>query len=61
MVLLWIGVAVGILIALILIVKAIKTSSRDVLGVDMHCKKCGIKINGLKCPRCEKKSKTFGV
>jgi len=61
LVLVWIGIAVGILIVIILIVKAIKTHSSDVVGFDMHCKKCGIKINGLKCPRCEKTSQSFGV
>ncbi len=61
MALIWIGIAVGILIVMILIIKAVKTPSRDVVGFDMHCRKCGIKINGLKCPRCEKTSQSFGV
>ena len=61
MVLVWIGIAVGILLIIILIVKAVKTPSRDVVGIDMHCKKCGIKTNGLKCPRCEKRTQSFGV
>ena len=26
-----------------------------VLGFSMHCKICGDKINGLKCPKCEQK------
>ncbi len=61
MVLVWIGIAVGILIVIILIVKAVKTSSRDVVGFDVYCRKCGIKTNGLKCPKCEKTSQSFGV
>ena len=61
MALVWIGIAIGILIVIILIMKAIKTHSRDVVGFNMHCRKCGIKINGLKCPRCEKTSQSFGV
>jgi len=61
MVLLWIGIAIGVLIVIILIAKAAKTNSREVVGVDMFCRKCGIKTNGLKCPRCEKKSQSFGV
>jgi len=61
MVLVLIGVAIGVLIVLILIVKAVKTSSQEVIGVDMHCRKCGIKTNGLKCPRCEKRTQSFGV
>ena len=36
MVLLWIGIAIGVLIATILIVKAVKTPSRDVMGVQLQ-------------------------
>ena len=61
MVLLWIGIAVGILLVIILIVKAVKTHSLEVVGIDMFCRKCGIKTNGLKCPKCEKTSQSFGV
>ncbi len=61
MVLVLIGIVVGILIVTILIIKAAKTHSKDVLGFDMFCKKCGNKTNGLKCPRCEKTSQSFGV
>ena len=62
MVLVWIGIAIGVLIAIILIVKVMKTPSMDVLRMDTYCKKCGLKTNGLKCPRCEKKaSSSFGV
>jgi predicted Zn-ribbon and HTH transcriptional regulator len=61
MVLVWIGIGIGILIAIILIVKAIKTSSQDVLRMDAYCRKCGLKTNGLKCPRCEKRNQSFGV
>jgi len=61
MVLVWIGIAVGVLLVIILIIKAFKTSSRDVVGMDMFCRKCGVKTNGLKCPRCEKSTQSFGV
>jgi len=61
MVLALIGIAVGILLVIFLIIKAIKTSSRDVVGVDMHCRKCGIKTHGLSCPKCEQRTKSFGV
>ena len=61
MVLIWIGIAVGILLVIILIVKAAKTHSRDVVGFNAYCRKCGIKTNGSKCPRCEKTSQSFGV
>jgi len=61
MVLLWIGIAIGILLVAILIVKATKTKPRDVLGIKIHCRKCGFETNGLKCPKCEKSSQSFGV
>ena len=61
MVLLWIGIAVGVLIAVVLIVKAVKTPSRDVIGVQLLCNKCGSKTNGMKCPKCGDKPQTFGV
>ena len=60
MVLLFIGVAIGVLIVAILIIKAIKTPSKEVLRVETHCKKCGFQTNGLKCPRCDKRTQ-FGV
>ncbi len=61
MVLVLIGIIVGILLVTILIVKAAKTHSREVVGIDMFCRKCGIKTNGLKCPRCEKRTQSIGV
>ena len=61
MVLVLIGIAVGILIVAILIIKATKTSSQDILGINLHCMKCGIKTNGSKCPKCEKDTKSFGI
>ena len=57
MVLIWIGIAVGILIAVILIYKVSKSSSNEY--VTIRCKQCGIKTNGLKCPICES-NKGFG-
>ena len=61
MVFVLIGIAIGILIVGVLIIKAFKTPSREIVGMDIHCKKCGIKTNGLACPKCEKKSQSFGV
>ncbi|KER07119.1 hypothetical protein AAA799E16_00059 [Marine Group I thaumarchaeote SCGC AAA799-E16] len=61
MVLVLIGIAVGILIVAILIIKASKTPSQDVLGMNLHCIKCGAKTGGSKCPKCEKNTKSFGV
>ncbi|TBR25301.1 MAG: hypothetical protein EPO63_02175 [Candidatus Nitrosotenuis sp.] len=56
MVIVWIGIGMGILLAIILIKKAIKTSPRTPFKLDLYCKKCGYKTNGLKCPRCENAS-----
>jgi hypothetical protein len=46
---------------LILIVKISRTSPREVAGIDVYCKRCGLETKGLNCPKCEKKSKSFGV
>jgi predicted Zn-ribbon and HTH transcriptional regulator len=54
MVIVYIGIGVGILIAIILLKKIIKTSPRDSIKFSAYCKKCGYRTNGLKCPRCEK-------
>jgi len=54
LVIVWIGIAVGILIAIILLVKVVKTPPHEAIRMSVYCKKCGFKINGLKCPRCEK-------
>ena len=61
MVLAYIGIAIGVLLVIILIVKVAKTNPREVAGIDTHCKKCGIKTNGSSCPKCEKESQSFGV
>lgn len=53
MVFVWIGLGVGVLVAVILIRKILKTSPRDALKFSPYCKKCGYRTNGLKCPRCE--------
>ena len=61
MVLAYIGIAIGVLLVVILIVKVSRTNPREVAGIDMHCKKCGIETNGTTCPKCEKKSQQFGI
>ena len=61
MVIVLVGIAIGVLITIMLIIKAVKTPPHDVVGVDMHCRKCGLKINGLTCQKCEKTTKSFGV
>jgi len=36
-----------------LVYKYSKTSRYDTLGFSIHCKTCGKKTNGLKCPYCK--------
>ena len=61
MVLVLIAIAIGILIVAILIIKATKTPARQIVGINIHCKKCGIRTNGLACPKCNDKFQSFGV
>lgn len=61
MVLALIGIALGILLVIILIIKVTKTNPREVAGIDVYCRKCGLETRGLQCPKCEKESKSFGV
>jgi len=61
MALAWIGIVIGILLVIVLIVKLSKTHPREVAGMNMHCKKCGIETRGLRCPKCERKPQRFGV
>ena len=61
MVLILIGIAIGILIVAILIIKAKKIPSREIVGMDITCKKCGTRTHGLACPKCKNKSQSFGV
>jgi rubrerythrin len=51
MVLVWVGIALGVLIASALIYKIMKSSKNNYIS--LKCKKCGFKTNGLKCPICE--------
>ncbi|HLC24052.1 MAG TPA: hypothetical protein VJJ25_00285 [Nitrosopumilaceae archaeon] len=51
MVLIWIGIALGVLIVSALIYKITKSSKNNYFS--LKCKKCGLKTNGLKCPICE--------
>ena len=48
MVLVLIGIAVGVILAAILIMKIYKTNSRDVMGMDLHCIKCGVKTGAVQ-------------
>ncbi len=61
MVLALIGIAIGVLLVIILIIKVTKTSLREVAGIDVYCRKCGTETRGLRCQKCEKETKSFGV
>ena len=61
MVLVLIAIVVGVLVAVILIIKATKTPSREIVGINIHCKKCGTRTNGLACLKCKNKFQSFGV
>ena len=61
MVLILIAIALGILVVAILIIKATKTPAQDIVGMNITCKKCGTRTNGLACPKCKNKSQSFGV
>jgi len=60
-VLIWIGIAVGIILVIALIIKASKINPKTVLGVSLRCKQCGSETRGLQCVKCGKKFKSFGV
>ena len=57
MVLIWIGIGLGIIIAAVLIYKIRKSVKGDFVSI--RCKKCGLKTNGLKCPICESEKSTL--
>ena len=59
MVLTWIGVGIGVLITIILIVKLMRTPKHEAVSSIQYCKTCGLKTNGLKCPRCDRRP-SFG-
>ena len=61
MVLAYIGIAVGVLLVAILIVKVARTNPREIAGADIRCRKCGTRTNGAACPKCESKSQSFGI
>jgi len=61
MVLAYIGIAIGVLLVVILIVKLARTNPHEVAGIHTRCKKCGIETNGTACPKCKRKSQSFGI
>tara|TARA_B110000438_G_C15555600_1_gene538916 strand:+ start:235 stop:420 length:186 start_codon:yes stop_codon:yes gene_type:complete len=61
MVLLLIAIVVGVLLVAILIIKATKTTSHDIMGMNITCKKCGSQTNGLACTKCKNKFQSFGI
>ena len=61
MVLLLVGICIGVLITIILIIKASKMNPREVIGINNYCRRCGTQTRGLDCPKCERKKQSFGV
>ncbi len=53
MVLVWIGIAIGVIIAVVLVRKLLTTHPYDAVSVDRHCRTCGRPTHGLKCPHCD--------
>ncbi|WP_162858564.1 hypothetical protein [Candidatus Nitrosotenuis aquarius] len=53
MVFVYIGIGIAILVALFLLKKILFPSN----SFEMFCQKCGTKMDGLKCSRCEDHSK----
>ena len=51
MVLVWIGLGIGAIVAAILILKIITSPKNNFIAT--ICTKCGMKTSGLKCPLCE--------
>ena len=57
---LWVAaVAIGILVAVILIFKYTKTWKNDFIGYSSKCNKCVTETNGLKCPKCQQSLKDW--
>ena len=52
MVLIWIGIAVGILIGVVLLRKIIKSGKYERFSINANCKRCGYPTNGMSCQRC---------
>lgn len=53
MVLVWIGIAIGIIVAIVLVRKLLSTHPYDAVRAERHCRMCGRPTHGLKCPHCE--------
>jgi len=56
-VIVWVGIGLGVLLACILLRRILKESPKTPLKIKLYCKKCGYRTNGLKCPVCENASK----
>lgn len=54
MVLVWIGIAAGIIVAIVLARKLLRAHPYDAVSADRRCRVCGRATHGLKCPYCEK-------
>lgn len=55
MTLLLLGIGLGIVLIGAILWKYLKTPKFDYVSVELNCKHCGDRTNGLKCPRYENK------
>ena len=53
MVLVWIGIAIGIIVVIVLVRKLLTAHPYDAVRADRNCRMCGRPTHGLKCPHCE--------
>lgn len=52
MVLVWIGIAIGIIIVIVLVRKLLTAHPYDAVSANPNCPTCGRPTHGLKCPHC---------
>lgn len=46
------GIGVGIILTMLIVYKAIKSSVNNPIPIRYSCVGCGHKVNQLKCPNC---------
>ena len=59
MALIWIAMAAGLLLAILLIVRILRTHPSEAVGRSLRCATCGARVSGRTCPRCDRGS-SFG-
>lgn len=53
MALVWIGIAIGIIIVVVLVRKLLTAHPYDAVKAGRNCRMCGRPTHGLKCPHCD--------